>query len=61
MLSGVATRVKKSPAKKQKPGLAKAIPGSWASSLAVLFKRPQAVQIGAVLQYIAPCLSARRA
>jgi hypothetical protein len=40
--------------KKQKPGLAKAIPGSWASSLAVLFKRPQAVQIGAVLQYIAP-------
>jgi hypothetical protein len=54
MLSGVATRVKKSPAKNQKPGLAKAIPGSWASSLAVLFKRPQAVQIGAVLQYIAP-------
>jgi hypothetical protein len=40
-------RVKKSPAEKTKPGLAKAIPGLWNSSLAELFKRPQAEQIGA--------------
>jgi len=35
--------------KKRKPGIAKASPGSWGeSSLAVLFTRPQAEQIGAL-------------
>jgi hypothetical protein len=38
---GVATSVKESPTK-QKPGIAKSESGSWISSLAVLFKRPQA-------------------
>jgi hypothetical protein len=47
MVSGVATRVRKSPAEKQKPGSAKAFPGSGNPSLAVLVTRPQAEQIGA--------------
>jgi hypothetical protein len=43
MVSGVATRVRKSPAEKQKRGSAKASPGSGNPSLAVLFNLETAV------------------